>query len=118
MQDQERRQKKRVRFKTGVVLKTEWNEFSADAHSRDISLDGIFIQTDAPLEIGQFCELDITLSGTSSKLQLTVKGRVVRREDQGIAIKFTEFDIDSYIHLKNLVLYNIQAPDSVGDDLL
>ncbi len=111
MQNEERRQKTRVHFKTTVCLRTEWGDYTASSRSRDISLDGIFLKTDAPLEISQLCDLNISISGTSSKLELTVKGRVVRLEEKGVAIKFTEFDIDSYIHLKNLVLYNTTAPD-------
>ena len=48
----------------------------------------------------------IYMEGTTSRLKIKVKGRVLRSDESGTAIVFKSVDIDSFIHLKNIVAYN------------
>lgn len=111
MERPDQRNRIRIQFETSVSLRIQDKNIVADASSRDISLDGIFIRTTEKAPINCVCEVAITITGASSTLILRIKGRTVRQDSTGIAVRFTEFEMDSYLHLKNIVLYN-QIPDS------
>lgn len=102
----ERRQKTRVSFRTDVVLKSGDKVIAARANSKNISLNGIFINTDQRLPLGTFCNLGIMLTGSSSELSLKIIGKIAREGDEGLGIAFESIDVDSYFHLRNIVKYN------------
>ncbi len=111
MERPDQRDRIRIHFETSVSLQIQDRNIVADASSRDISLDGIFIRTCETVPMNSVCEVGITITGASSTLILRIKGRTVRQDSAGVAVRFTEFELDSYLHLKNIVLYN-QIPDS------
>lgn len=106
MESQERRTAQRVQLSAVVNIKIANQLFAAGTNLRDISLDGINISIDKPLPVNHICDLEIVISGPSSDLTLRTKGRILRQDQNGAAVKFTELDIDTYLHLKNLVVYN------------
>jgi hypothetical protein len=73
---------------------------------RNLSLKGMLV--DVITEVPANTELDIKiyLSGTSSSLTLGMKGRVVRHDENGLAVLFKEIDVESFIHLRSVVAYN------------
>ena len=113
MERPDQRNKIRIHFETTVSLLIQNRNIVAEASSRDISLDGIYIRTTETVPMNSTCEVEITITGASSTLKLNIKGRTVRQDSTGVAVRFTEFELDSYLHLKNIVLFN-QTPDSQG----
>lgn len=111
MERPDQRNRMRVRFETSVSLRIQDKTIVAQASSRDISLDGIFIRTGDKVPLNITCEVEITITGASSTLTLRIKGRTIRQDEIGLAVRFTEFELDSYVHLKNIVLFN-QSPDT------
>jgi hypothetical protein len=109
----ERRRKTRVNYKTDIRIKLDAFEVRAKGSSRDLSLNGIFVQADEDIPIGTECMVEIRLSGTTETLPLKMQGTIVRKEPTGIGISFNSIDIDSYTHLKNLVRYNSENPDAI-----
>lgn len=59
---------------------------SAQEFIQDISIDGAFIKTDQPLEMGQEISLSFSVPNFEKPFDLT--GEVVRCDDQGIGVKF------------------------------
>ena len=116
MEDDKRR-RTRVHFKTQVVLKTGISEIKAGAKSSDISMKGMFITTDEKIPVGTPCDIEIVLSGTTSRLALNIEGVVARRDKGGLGITFNSMDVDSYFHLKNIVMYNAKDPDAVEEEM-
>lgn len=112
MESQERRTAQRVQLHAAVTVKFDEQLFAAETDLRDISLDGINISTSKPLPINSICDLEIIISGPSSTLQLRARGRILRQDRHSAAVKFTELDIDSYMHLKNIVLQH-RSPDTI-----
>jgi len=106
MESQERRTAQRVQLRASVNIRIDDQMFAAGTDLRDISLDGINIGIDKPLPINRICDLEIIICGPSSDLTLRTKGRILRQDGNGAAVKFTELDIDSYLHLKNVVLFH------------
>ena len=113
----DKRKGTRVHFKTRVVLKTDVSEIKANANSSDISIKGMFISTNEKIPVGTPCDIEIVLSGTTSRLALNIEGVVARRDKNGLGITFNSMDVDSYFHLKNIVMYNAKDPDAVEEEM-
>ncbi len=113
----DKRKRTRVHFETQVVLKTDVSEIKAGANSLDISLKGMFISTDEKIPVGTPCDMEIVLSGTTSRLALNIEGVVARHDKGGLGITFNSMDVDSYLHLKNIVKYNAKDPDAVEEEM-
>jgi hypothetical protein len=113
MERPDQRTKTRIQFETSAILQIDGQSIAADTYSRDISLDGIFIRTAEAVPVNAPCQVIITITGASSTLILNIKGKTIRQDKIGVAVRFTEFELDSYLHLKNIVLNN-QVPDSAA----
>lgn len=111
--DNERRQKLRVDFKTNVIVNTAESEISVDGSSKDLSLKGVFVNTKEKIPENTKCYVRVLLSGMTENIALKMQGKVIRKDEAGIAIAFDSMDLDSYTHLKNIVRYNTSDPDIV-----
>lgn len=109
----ERRQGQRVIFQTDILLVVAGSEHRFEGDIRDLSVRGVYIHTDAVIPDDAECELTITLSGATEPIVLSMEGRVVRNDKEGVAVSFSSIDLDSYTHLKNIVRYNCDDPDGV-----
>ncbi len=114
--EDEKRKKTRVHFETQVVLKTDVSEITVGANSSDISMKGMFINTDKKIPVETPCNIEIVLSGTTSKLALNIKGVIARQDKNGLGIIFDSMDVDSFLHLKNIVTYNASDPDAIENE--
>lgn len=112
MESQERRTTQRVQLHAVVNIKIDDQLLAAGTDLRDISLDGININIQQQVPLNRICDLEIVITGPSSDLKLRTKGRILRQDANGAAVKFTELDIDTYLHLKNIVLYH-RSPDRI-----
>lgn len=113
----DKRKRTRVHFETQVILKTDVSEIKLGANSSDISMKGMFISTDEKIPAGTPCNIEIVLSGTTSKLALNIKGMIARQDKDGLGIAFDSMDVDSYFHLKNIVMYNASDPDAIEKEM-
>ena len=73
----ERRKKTRIEFNTEVILKIESHEVTLHTDLRDISINGLYVKTDKEIEAGTFCDIQVILSGSTSKLSVNIKGKIV-----------------------------------------
>lgn len=113
----ERRRNTRVPFKTiaDVVFP---NARYTQCATENLSIKGVSVLGVTGHAIGEECDLFLDLSGTSSQLRLVMKGTVVRVDGDGIALHFTEIDIDSFYHLKNIIYYNSNDPDAIEEEFV
>jgi len=71
---------------------------------RDISFEGLWLPTLEPLAERTICRVTIHLAET---IKINADGVVVRSEPDGFAVQFVDLlDLESYGHLRNLILYN------------
>ncbi len=108
----ERRETSRVSLAAVVSLEVDGNTIVSQTNLRDISLDGVALLNSDPAPINSICTFEITITGISSVLKISGKGRILRQESNCTAIKFTELEMDSYLHLKNVILLN-RTPDEL-----
>jgi hypothetical protein len=83
---------------------------------RNLSASGVFIEFEpgsAPqLTAGARCRLLLTL-GEPGEAAIHAQADVVRVEPGGAALRITEVDgAESFVHLRNLVLYNAADADT------
>ncbi len=110
----EKRKTSRVEFDIKAVI--QYNGSTIEGEVRDLSLQGMFFETEQNIPLGTRLTVDISLQGSTSDLVLKVMGTVVRHETGGIAIHFEEMDLDSFIHIRNIVAYNEGDGDKVREE--
>ena len=83
---------------------------------RDLALGGIYVLGVCPLLPDEPCMIEIKLMGEDPGLKVQTRGRVVRVEQGGAAIEFTELSLDAFEHLQKLILYNSEQPDEIEEE--
>lgn len=74
---------------------------------RNVNMKGLFLDCDKQLAVGTDCNVALFLDGPNIQPCIKARSNIVRVEDDGMAIEFTEIlGAESFNHLRNLVLYN------------
>ena len=110
----EKRDFTRVPFEAKAVI--NWKGRSITGLVENLSLKGLFLKTSEKIKDDQDVTIKIFLTGISSRLSIALDGSVLRSEKSGLAIKFKKIDIDSFIHLKNVVSYNQGDSDAIMNE--
>ncbi|MBW1671424.1 MAG: PilZ domain-containing protein [Deltaproteobacteria bacterium] len=84
----EKRRRARISFYTEIVLKAKGFEVAVNANLKDISMNGLFVETDKKIPIGTPCDIEIIMTGKSSKLMISAEGLVARQGESGVGIQF------------------------------
>ncbi len=116
----EKRRNLRVVFRVDCTVEPlveGFKPFKAES-TKDISLRGLYVKTHKKVPVETPCVLKLRLSGTTSELILTVKARVIRTDQEGMAFLFEEIDIDSFFHLKNILYYNSGDPERIDREIV
>jgi len=111
-----RRHFTRVPFKTKAVVKYKNREVSGEIEN--LSLKGMFLRTSQKIAIDEVVEIEVCLSGSSSRLSMNLNGIVRWHNDEGLGIQIKDIDLDSFIHLRNVVSYNTGDEDAVRVEFL
>ncbi len=115
-QENDRRGFVRVPFQAEVSVRTADRTLWANS-TLDISLNGLRIATnEQPLPEGAVCEIEIVLSDAEPVVLIEARGTVVRPEPGVLAIHLTELDLDSYDHLRQLILNNAADPEKAEEE--
>ncbi len=115
MEDNEKRKNTRVHFQASADLKFADKSYSK-CETENLSVKGVSVLGVTGHQLGEKCELALALSGSTSELRLEMKGEIVRIDENGVALHFTEIDLDSFYHLKNIVYYNSTDPDTIRSE--
>lgn len=86
--------------------------------TKDISLSGMFI-------LGKFihnprgvCTIALQESWADRQFILNLVGKVTRLDWDGIAIRYTEMDQETYSLLQTLLLYECNNPTTMGEEFV
>ncbi len=110
----DKRKYRRVPFHVTATVQT--GQISLTGSVENLSMKGMFFNTKESLPSDCSLEISIILSGTSSLLSVKANGFALRQTDAGVAIEFSEIDMDSFIHLKNIVALNSGDADAVSEE--
>ena len=109
--ENEKREFVRVPVKMGTTVRTSGRTIWS-GNTLDISMNGLRVATTetVPPE-GTFCEVEIVLAEAPDPVIIETRGAIVRSAAGTLAVHFTELDIDSYQHLRQLILNNAEDPE-------
>ena len=87
--------------------------------TRDLSMKGVYVVCDEELPAGAECRIAIRLSESDEGPVITARGEVIRAdaEPSGFAVEFSEVDLESYEHLRKMVMLNSSEPDKVEKEI-
>lgn len=75
--------------------------------TRNISANGMLIETDSIAEAGAGCEVALTREDGGTSITIRARGEVVRTDDTAMAIHLTLLHgEESYTNLRNLIIHN------------
>jgi hypothetical protein len=100
----EKRNTIRVPFHVRAIV--NYGDRAIDGDIINLSTGGMLFNTADTVPVDETIRISIFLYGSSSHLALDITGKVVRGSDRGLAIRFTELDLDSFIHLRNIISRN------------
>lgn len=105
----------RVRFNVAATIRSGERQFQGAVEN--LSMTGMFLVTNEQLSDGELVNITIVLTGTLPEIEVNFKGIVTRIADDGIGFTFDKIDLDSYMHLKNIIAYNIDDAEKVMEEI-
>ena len=109
-----KRKMSRVDFKVDATIKI--NETTTKCKVKDLSLSGIYLLTDIDLNLGEKPAIHLKITSGSTSGQLSLVGEVIRKDTFGIAFEFLKLPLDSYLFLRNIVVYNSGDAEAVDQE--
>ena len=94
----------------GNVVVIKENQELGPYTIKNISLNGIFIETDHNYSSGEKCTLKVLL-GDDGAIELLIDGEIARSDHVGVGIKFLQMGPATLDHLRKIVLYNTDNPE-------
>jgi hypothetical protein len=82
-----------------------------------LSLRGCYAAATPPLPAGGRYRLELYTGEASATIHIMVEARIVRTEEAGMGVEFVEMPLESYDHLRNMVLLNASDPEQVEREL-
>ena len=116
--ENEKREFVRVPFVIGTTVRTS-DRTIWSSNTLDVSMSGLRVETKetVPRE-GTFCEVEIVLVEAPKPVIIEARGSIVRSKPGTLAVQFSEVDVDSYEHLRQLILNNSEDPERVEQEFL
>lgn len=112
----ERRKNTRVPFQATADVVFADKSYDR-CETENLSIKGVSVIGVSGHSVGETCDIALALSGFTSELIIRMKGEVVRVGETTTGLHFSEIDLDSYYHLKNIVYYNSEDPDIIEKEL-
>ncbi len=112
----EKRKHTRTNFQILALMYHNSIEYSGQVIN--LSMRGALIESDETMEIPHNSILDVTLLiiGASSTLKINFKGLLIRNDENLLGFKIESIDLDSFIHLKNIIAYNSGDYDKIMEE--
>ena len=104
MTEQERRRFVRIHFERQAQLEF-FTEIYDKCQVKNISTGGMFVVGKFPQDIEKKCYVNVTQSSPNNYLTFQALAKVVRQDDQGIALEFTSMSFESLLSLEMILLF-------------
>ena len=105
----------RVRFNVGATIRIADRKFQGAVEN--LSMTGMFLVTNEMLSDGETADITIVLTGTLPEIAVNFTGIVTRITADGVGFSFEKMDLDSYMHLKNIIAYNSDDAEKVMEEI-
>lgn len=98
--------RKFTRIPVSNTVEFLWQNESYKGILKNLSYGGLFIESKIIPSLNEEIPIILFLEGTQPIIKLFLKGKVVRIEPEGFAIKYTYISPESFEHFKNFITYN------------
>jgi hypothetical protein len=99
-----------------VVATITHNGVTAPCEVRNLSLSGIYFEKGPDLPMDAKVKVRLELSSENSEMGVDVNGTVARKEGAGFAVKLHDLELDSFIFLRNIMVYNSGNSDLIDKE--
>jgi len=82
-----------------------------------LSLRGCYASTFEALPAGSCEALTLFTDDEDDALHITVQARIVRSDEDGMGVEFVEMPLESYDHLRMMVVLNSRNPEQVEQEI-
>lgn len=101
---EEKRRYFRIQFSRQIQLNFS-TEVYEECQVDNISLGGMFVKGTFPHEAEEKCDVSITQTSSTTNFTFKAVAEIVRRVDDGIALKFTSMSFESLMLLELILQY-------------
>ena len=101
-----------------VKAQIDWQGKVLAGEVSNLSLRGMLVHVPETIPVGEKLASTLQLTGDSSDLKVTIVAKVVRTDAKGIGLEFEQMDLDSFIHLRNIVAYNSGNADLIDQEFM
>lgn len=105
----------RVEFNVAATVRMGKRQFQGAVEN--LSMTGMYLVTEEQFIGGEAADITIVLTGTLPEIAVNFNGVVTRITEYGVGFTFEKMDLDSYMHLKNIIAYNIDDSDKVMEEI-
>jgi len=78
----------------------------------DLSTNGMLVQTEKTLQLGQKCQISLLLGDSSNKLPINARGKVIRGNENHFAIQFSSVGLGEGEVLERSILVHADDPEA------
>ena len=111
MTEQERRRYVRIHFARQVKLEF-FTEIYDKCQVKNVSLGGMFVIGEFPQDLEDKCHLNFKQTSQDTCLTLQAFAKVVRQNNEGIAIEFISMSFESLLSLEMVLLFQEKEKSS------
>jgi len=105
--------RKYIRSKLSADVRiTPEGKASMNATIVDLSLHGMLIQTEQTAQAGQACQIFMRLGNGKHKFPINASGRIIRVQEQYIAIQFHAVGLGEHEELERSILVHSDDPET------
>ena len=121
MSEQEKRNFVRIHFERQVQLDF-FTAFYDNCQIRNLSFGGLFIKGKFPHTIDDQCYVNLSQTSKTTSLTLKALAKVMRQDEEGIALEFVSMSFKNLLSLEMIILYqerekstdtDIQLPETL-----
>lgn len=84
----DKRKRLRIEFETQVQLYFEGLDLTVTGKMKNISINGIFVETNHPVGFKTPCRITVIINAPHSRLTIETDGFVSRHDPSGLGVKF------------------------------
>jgi hypothetical protein len=84
----DKRKRLRIPFESQVLLKFKDLGAILEAKMKNISINGIFVETSIFIPVNTPCDIEVVITAPHSKLTMQIEGFVSRHDPTGLGIQF------------------------------
>ena len=112
---EDKRQRLRIEFETQVRMEFKSLNLTINAKMTNISMNGIFVETDNLIDLNTPCHIEIIITAPHSRLTIETMGFVSRHDASGLGVKFKN-DMEWFAFFSIFEYYGKRHPKTSDSD--